>query len=127
MVQSRLVDQVNGDNGAAAAWQPTHESGCIEVSARVHERVVSIRVFDNGLGIAPVLMPNLFDLYTQAERSSDSRNSGLGLRLALFKSLVEAHDGEVTATSPAVNFRTTFCATLPFAARRRGSSALITR
>ena len=56
-------------------------------------------VSDDGIGIAPELMPHLFDLYTQAERSSDSKNSGLGLGLALVKSLVEAHGGSVTARS----------------------------
>jgi signal transduction histidine kinase len=75
-----------------------------------------VRVADNGIGIAPGAMAHLFDLYTQAERSSDARNSGLGLGLALVKSLVEAHGGSVEGHSAGAGLGSTFDVRLPLSA-----------
>jgi signal transduction histidine kinase len=95
--RTRLVQIVANLLGNAIRYTP--DGGRIEVRVSAHEGWLLLRVSDNGIGIAPELMPHLFDLYTQAERSSDSRNSGLGLGLALVKSLVEAHGGSVAASS----------------------------
>jgi signal transduction histidine kinase len=95
--RTRLVQIVANLLGNAIRYTP--DGGRIEVGVSAHEGWLLLRVSDNGIGIAPELMPHLFDLYTQAERSSDSRNSGLGLGLALVKSLVEAHGGSVAASS----------------------------
>jgi signal transduction histidine kinase len=95
--RTRLVQIVANLLGNAIRYTP--DGGRIEVGMTAADGWLLVRVADNGIGIAPELMPHLFDLYTQAERSSDSRNSGLGLGLALVKSLVEAHGGSVTATS----------------------------
>jgi signal transduction histidine kinase len=69
------------------------------VRVELQDSELLLRITDNGIGIPPALMPYLFDLYTQAEHSNDARNSGLGLGLALVKSLVEAHGGSVSASS----------------------------
>jgi signal transduction histidine kinase len=95
--RTRLVQIVANLLGNAIRYTPA--GGRIEVRVSEHEGWLVLRVSDNGIGIPPELMPHLFDLYTQAERSSDGRNSGLGLGLALVKSLVEAHGGSVAATS----------------------------
>jgi signal transduction histidine kinase len=95
--RTRLVQVVANLLGNAIRYTP--DGGRIEVGMTVAEGWLQVRVSDDGIGIHPDLMPHLFDLYTQAERSSDSRNSGLGLGLALVKSLVEAHGGSVTASS----------------------------
>jgi signal transduction histidine kinase len=95
--RTRLVQIVANLLGNAIRYTP--DGGRIEVRVSAHEGWLLLRVSDNGMGIPPELMPHLFDLYTQAERSSDSRNSGLGLGLALVKSLVEAHGGSVAASS----------------------------
>jgi signal transduction histidine kinase len=95
--RTRLVQIVANLLGNAIRYTP--DGGRIDVGMRADDDWLLVQVSDNGIGIAPELMPHLFDLYTQAERSSDSRNSGLGLGLALVKSLVEAHGGSVTATS----------------------------
>jgi signal transduction histidine kinase len=95
--RTRLVQIVANLLGNAIRYTP--DGGRIEVRVSAHEGWLLLRVSDNGIGIAPELMPHLFDLYTQAERSSDSRNSGLGLGLALVRSLVEAHGGSVAASS----------------------------
>ena len=57
--------------------------------------MVAIRVRDSGLGIAPELLPRIFDLFTQADRSQ----GGLGIGLSLVKQLVELHGGTVTVSS----------------------------
>jgi signal transduction histidine kinase len=94
---TRLVQIVTNLLGNAIRYTP--DGGRIELSLEAHEDWLVLRVSDNGIGIPPTLMPHLFDLYTQAERSADARNSGLGLGLALVKSLVEAHGGSVAASS----------------------------
>jgi CheY-like chemotaxis protein len=56
-------------------------------------------VTDNGLGISPSLLPRVFELFVQGERTLDRRAGGLGIGLTLVRRLVELHDGEVTADS----------------------------
>ena len=58
-----------------------------------------LRVRDSGIGIAPELLPRIFDLFTQTERSLDRSEGGLGIGLALVKRLVEMHRGRVEAYS----------------------------
>ena len=58
-----------------------------------------LRVRDTGVGIAPGLLPRVFDLFTQAERSLDRSQGGLGIGLALVQRLVEMHGGTVEVTS----------------------------
>ena len=58
-----------------------------------------IRVRDSGVGIAPELLPHIFDLFTQAERSLDRSQGGLGIGLALVQRLTELHGGTVEAHS----------------------------
>jgi signal transduction histidine kinase len=95
--RTRLVQIVANLLGNAIRYTP--DGGRIEVDMRADDGWLLVHVADNGIGIPAPLMPHLFDLYTQAERSSDSKNSGLGLGLALVKSLVEAHGGTVAASS----------------------------
>ena len=59
---------------------------------------VLFRVRDSGIGITPKLLPHIFDLFWQVERSSDAQ-SGLGIGLALVRHLVELHGGTVEAKS----------------------------
>ena len=58
-----------------------------------------IRVRDNGVGIAPALIPLIFDLFTQAERSLDRSQGGLGIGLALVQRLTLLHQGTIEASS----------------------------
>jgi signal transduction histidine kinase/ActR/RegA family two-component response regulator len=69
----------------------------LSTGARGEEAVLRVR--DNGRGIDPALQPNLFDLFYQVERNLDRSEGGLGIGLALVKSLVERHGGTVTAHS----------------------------
>ncbi|MEJ7592255.1 MAG: chemotaxis protein CheB [Planctomycetaceae bacterium] len=61
--------------------------------------VVVIRVRDTGVGISPALLPHIFDLFTQADRSLDRSQGGLGIGLALVQRLTELHGGHVEALS----------------------------
>jgi len=59
--------------------------------------VVSVR--DTGMGIEPQLLPRVFELFTQAEKSLHRSNGGLGVGLSLVRNLVEMHGGRVEAHS----------------------------
>ena len=58
-----------------------------------------VRVRDDGIGIAPETLPHIFDLFTQAEKSLDRSQGGLGIGLALVRRIVEMHKGRVEAIS----------------------------
>jgi len=58
-----------------------------------------LNVEDNGYGISPALMPSIFDLYTQSERTLDRARGGMGIGLSLVRRLVELHGGTIVATS----------------------------
>ena len=77
----------------------TDEGGCIELSVQHDGPDAVLRVRDTGIGIAPDLLPHVFDLFTQAERSLDRSQGGLGIGLCLVQQLVELHGGTVTAHS----------------------------
>lgn len=95
--RTRLIQVVSNLLGNAIRYTP--DGGRIRVVMHAQDDMAIVRVTDNGIGIGAELMPYLFDLYVQAEQSSDSKNGGLGLGLALVKSLVEIHGGTVTASS----------------------------
>ena len=88
---------------------------------RVHVRLqrghahVEIVVSDTGEGIAPDVLPFVFDRFRQADSSSRRAHSGLGLGLALVKHLVELHGGSVRAESPGAGRGATFVVELPMA------------
>ena len=71
------------------------------------------RVRDAGLGISPDLLPHIFKLFVQGERSIDRSQGGLGIGLTLVKSLVEMHGGEVVAKSEGGGKGSEFSVLLP--------------
>jgi signal transduction histidine kinase len=77
----------------------TDPGGYIRLSVEEDCGEIVLRISDNGRGIAPELLPRIFDLYMQAPDHSSRRPGGLGLGLALVKSIVELHGGCVAATS----------------------------
>jgi CheY-like chemotaxis protein len=62
----------------------------------------ALRVRDNGIGIAPALLPHVFDLFVQGEQAGGRSQGGLGIGLTLVKNLVELHGGTVEAESPGI-------------------------
>jgi len=91
----------------------TQEGGEIVLQAEALESDVVIEVLDNGIGMAPELVERAFDLFAQAERSSDRSSGGLGLGLALVRSLVELHGGTVWCESAGPGKGSRFAIRLP--------------
>jgi len=91
----------------------TPEGGRIEVSASAHEGEAMIEVRDDGEGIDAQLLPRVFDLFVQGQRSLDRSQGGLGLGLTLVKRLVELHDGRAVAESAGPGRGSTFRIYLP--------------
>ena len=90
----------------------TDRGGGVRVSARREGREVVAAVSDTGIGIDPRLMPRIFDMFMQADRS-DRAQSGLGIGLTLAKRLVELHQGRIEAQSEGPGRGTTFVVRLP--------------
>jgi signal transduction histidine kinase/DNA-binding response OmpR family regulator len=101
------------------AGKYTEPGGRIEVSAGREGDDVFVRVRDNGIGIAPELLPRVFDLFTQADRSLDRSEGGLGIGLTLVRRLIELHGGSVTATSAGVGQGSEFTVRLPIGTPER--------
>jgi signal transduction histidine kinase len=100
-------------NVLSNAIKYTDPHGRIAVEARRDGSQIEIRIRDNGIGIAPALMPRIFDLFTQAGDMDERTRGGLGIGLALVKELVQLHDGTITATSAGVNQGSEFVIRLP--------------
>jgi PAS domain S-box-containing protein len=95
----------------AARYTPT--AGQIAVRAERRENEVILEVRDTGIGIEPELMAMVFDMFMQGPRSSSRAEGGLGLGLALVKSLVAKHDGSVVAKSGGAGQGSSFEVRLP--------------
>jgi len=91
----------------------TADGGHIELSAKPDAGEVMIEVRDNGMGIAPDLLPDIFDLFRQGERTLDRSQGGLGIGLTLVRKLVEMHGGRVEAHSAGPGLGATFSVHLP--------------
>ncbi|WP_165973687.1 hybrid sensor histidine kinase/response regulator [Paucimonas lemoignei] len=77
----------------------TPQNGIIAVEVTPLDETVRIAVRDNGAGISPELLPRIFDLFQQSDRSLDRQTGGLGIGLSIVKGLVELHGGTLTAHS----------------------------
>ena len=91
----------------------TQEGGRIDISASARDGEAVIVVKDNGSGIDERLLPRVFELFVQGERSLDRSQGGLGVGLTLVQRIVELHQGRVEATSEGVNRGSEFRVTLP--------------
>ena len=83
-----------------------------------------VSITDQGEGIDPEMLPHVFDRFRQADSSSRRRYGGLGLGLAIVRSLVELHNGTVGALSPGPGKGATFTVTLPLAPSGAGAPAV---
>lgn len=81
----------------ASKYSP--EGSQIDISAKLETGGVAISVRDRGVGIDPSLLPRVFDLFTQSERTIERAQGGLGIGLTVVRSIVEMHGGSVEARS----------------------------
>ncbi len=94
----------------------TPKGGRVQVFLRRVNSHVEISVMDSGQGISPEFLPHLFTRFSQADNSTARKHGGLGLGLALVKSLVELHGGNVKASSEGEGQGSTFVVSLPLTA-----------
>lgn len=97
----------------------SHEEGRIWLSVEIESDEAAIRIKDEGIGIAPELLPYIFDLFTQGPRTLDRTQGGLGIGLSLVRSLIEMHGGRVAASSAGEGRGAEFVVWLPLR-RERG-------
>jgi PAS domain S-box-containing protein len=95
------------------ALKYTPPGGQVHLAVTDHEGVATLRVRDTGVGVAPELLPSIFNLFVQARRSIDRAEGGLGLGLTLVRRLVELHGGTVTASSEGTGKGSEFEVRLP--------------
>jgi len=108
---TRLCQVVANLLANAATYTP--EGGHVRLTAEAEGGEAVLRVSDDGIGIGPDRLPRLFDLFAQAEAGRDDAPGGLGLGLALVKSLVELHGGTVEARSAGPGLGSAFVVRLP--------------
>jgi PAS domain S-box-containing protein len=109
--RTRLTQAVSNLLNNAAKY--TQQHGRIELDLRIEDGLALLAVRDNGSGIAPALLPHVFDLFTQGERTPDRAQGGLGLGLALVKSIAAHHGGAVRAESGGGGQGSSFTLSLP--------------
>ncbi len=105
----------------AAKYTPP--GGRIEVHAHAEGGRARLSVRDNGHGIDPALFPHVFDIFVQGRQAIDRSQGGLGLGLAIARTLVELHGGTITVASDGVGRGSTFTVELPLAAGAAERSA----
>ncbi|WP_229429733.1 MULTISPECIES: ATP-binding protein [unclassified Massilia] len=114
--RKRLV-QVAG-NLLHNAVKFTADGGRIEAALSADPESVRLRVSDNGIGMSPPELERAFDMFVQGERTPDRALGGLGIGLALVRSLVQLHGGTVAVESAGAGLGSSFTVTLPRCAER---------
>jgi two-component system, sensor histidine kinase len=109
--EARLVQCVA--NLLVNAIKYTDAGGRITVEAYAAGADAVIAVSDNGVGIPPELLPQIFDLFVQSRRSLDRAQGGLGIGLSLVRRLMQMHDGRVVAHSEGIGHGARFELHLP--------------
>jgi signal transduction histidine kinase len=109
----RLTQALTNVLGNAAKYTP--DGGRIELRVERRGGDVVVVVSDDGAGIAPTLLPRVFDLFVQGDRAPDRGLGGLGIGLTLARSLVELHGGTIEASSGGVGMGSEFRIVLPLA------------
>ena len=91
----------------------TPSGGAVMVRLRRDGAGDELSVSDTGIGIEPAFLPNVFDMFRQADASSTRAHGGLGLGLSIVKNLVEMHGGDVRVESDGLNKGACFIVRLP--------------
>jgi PAS domain S-box-containing protein len=109
--RGRLTQVVANLLNNAAKYTP--HGGQVTVSARVDGDHVGLEVADDGAGIAPDLLPRVFDAFAQGRQGLDRKHGGLGLGLAIARQLIVAHGGTIEARSAGPGGGTSMVVRLP--------------
>ena len=107
----RIVQMIG--NILSNALKFTNKGGIVWLTLTQRKQDAVIEIKDNGIGIDPGILPNLFELFTQAEQGLDRRGGGLGLGLYIVKGIVELHGGKVKAYSAGIGRGSEFTIYLP--------------
>jgi signal transduction histidine kinase/CheY-like chemotaxis protein len=102
----------------------TDAQGHVTVRARGDDGLAVIECRDDGIGMPAELVPRVFDLFVQGQDGLDRRQGGLGLGLAVAKTLVELHGGTIQAASDGVSRGSAFIVRLPLARTVAAAEAL---
>lgn len=97
----------------------TPEGGRVDIDVAQRGSRVELSVADTGIGIAADFLPHVFERFRQADSTTMRRHGGLGIGLALVRSLIEMHGGTVAAASPGKDRGATFSVSLPAVHARR--------
>ena len=95
------------------ACKYTDPAGNVALSLQLRDREAVVCVRDSGIGIAPEALPLIFDLFMQADQAAAPSRSGLGIGLALVRTLVALHGGRVSAFSAGLGQGSEFTVWLP--------------
>jgi len=106
------------------ACKYTPPGGRVEVRVRVDGAQVELSVADDGSGIPPELLPHVFELFVQGERTLDRAQGGLGLGLPVVKRLVDLHGGTVSAHSDGASKGSRFVVRFPLSTGRTEASSI---
>ncbi len=117
--QARLAQVVA--NLLTNAARNTHFGGNIWVTVSKGEEEIILSVKDDGVGIAPDVLPNIFDRFGKIGTEVDRTERGLGIGLSLVKNLVQLHGGRVSATSRGTGQGSEFCVHLPAVSKTTSS------
>lgn len=91
----------------------TDSGGKITVAAHEDEKILKLKIADNGQGIKPAFLPHIFERFRQADSSSTRQHGGLGMGLAISRQIIEAYGGEIEAESDGEGKGTLFIVKLP--------------
>lgn len=95
------------------AGKYTRPGGRIDISLKAEQGEAVVRIRDSGVGIAPEMLPNIWEMFAQADPAADQPNSGLGIGLSLAKKLVQLHGGRIEAASEGLGKGSEFTVRLP--------------
>jgi PAS domain S-box-containing protein len=104
----------------------TNAGGQIALTVGHENGDIVLQLKDTGIGIAKEMLPRIFDLFTQGDRTIDRSEGGLGIGLTIVQRLVELHGGSVTAKSEGIGKGTEFTVRLPSLASVREASDSMT-
>ena len=119
--RARLVQAVGNLVHNAAKY--TDPAGAITLTVRASETELRIEVRDTGTGIPPELLPRIYDLFVQGERTLDRAQGGLGIGLSVVRRIVEMHGGTVRASSDGAGRGSAFTVCMPRSPPPRSATA----